>query len=112
MRQKNLAHALHRKTDGGDKDSDGHDGRGDRLRFSVAVGMRCVRRARGEFQSAPNHDRTADVESRFDSVRDQDIGISENAGGDLGDREDHDSRSCRAGRRARRFANCWRERSM
>ena len=38
---------------------------------------------RGKSQPAPNHNRTCRVESRLDSVGNQRVGISENAGGDF-----------------------------
>ena len=59
----------------------------DRLRFAVAIGMGLVRRPGGKLQPAPDDGRTRDVERGFDSVRDQDIGMPERAGDDLGRRQ-------------------------
>ena len=57
-----------------------NDGR-DRFRFAVTVRMRFVRRTRGKFQPAPNHDRARDIEDGFNSIGNERVSISKNTCG-------------------------------
>src|SRR5438128_3392118 len=49
--------------------------------------MSRVRWPHGKKQDAPDHNRTGDIERRFDTVRDQSVSIPENATGDFDDGE-------------------------
>ena len=77
VRRENFPHALNRERDGSEQHAHGHEAGRERLRFSVTVRMRPVRRARREFQAAPDHNRARNIERGLDSIRDQDIGITE-----------------------------------
>ena len=77
--RENFPHALNGERDGSEQHAHGHEAGRERLRFSVTVGMRPVRRARREFQASPDDDRAGNIERGLDSVRDQHIGITEQA---------------------------------
>ena len=89
MRRKNFSHALHSEAERSEQHAHRHGGRRHRFRFSVAIRVGRIRRARGEFQPAPDHGRAADVERGFNSIRDQNVGIAEEARGNFCRRE-HD----------------------
>ena len=56
------------------------DGRGDGFRFAMTVGMIFVRRRCGHHEAAPDDDRTEQIGQRFDPVRDQRMGMPDEAG--------------------------------
>src|SRR6266849_5663535 len=66
VRQKKFPHTLNGKTERGSKYANSDNHRRDRLRFTVTVGMSRVRWTRSECQSAPDHNRAANIQCRLD----------------------------------------------
>ena len=64
-----------------------NNGRRERLRLAVAVGMILVGRRRRHHQSAPDHERTENVGERLHGVGDERVGMAGNAGRELGARQ-------------------------
>ncbi len=89
MWQKNFVHAFDGQTERSGQHAHRHDRGRDRLGFAVAIRMRLVWRTRGDFQSAPDHDRAAHVQRGLDPVGDQNVGVAENARDNLGAGQDH-----------------------
>jgi hypothetical protein len=70
---------LNCKTERGCNHADRDNGCGNRLRFAVTVGMSRVGWPCRNRQSSPDHDRTAHVQGRFNSICNQHIRMPKNA---------------------------------
>ena len=80
VRRENFAHAFNGQTERGEKHDQCDDSSCNWFCLPMTIGMRRIRRASGDFQPAPDHDGTADVQGRFDPVGDQDVSVPKNAG--------------------------------
>ena len=79
MRHMNFPHALNGNAQGGSQHTKGNDNGGDGLSFAVTVGVRRVRRPRGQLEPSPDDHRPGNVERRFNPVCDEHVGIAEEA---------------------------------
>src|SRR5437667_1150579 len=85
MRQKHCPRAFRRKRNGRKQNAARHKNCGQWFGLAVTVRMGRVRRPRRETQTTPDDNRTGDIERRFHSIRDESVGISENATADFDD---------------------------
>ena len=89
MRQKNFANARNCQNNSGRENAKGNNHGGERFRFAMAIRMGGIRWTRGKSQPAPNDDRTRGVERGFDTISDERVGISKNAGRDFDECKRH-----------------------
>jgi hypothetical protein len=71
------------QSSGRGENAKGDDNSRERFRLAVALRMGGIGWTRGKSQSAPNDDRTCGVEGGFDTISDERVSISKNAGRDF-----------------------------
>src|SRR6476619_7591627 len=83
MGRQNFANAFYGEANRGCEHAKRNGDGSDWFGFAVTVRMRYIRRSRRHGQSAANHDRSAYVQCRLDSISDQDVSVADNAGDDF-----------------------------